>query len=129
MTNLTELSAKATQGVWTAEVEAEPEPDEIANVYICHPMTTCNVTVVATMGTSVGVSERQRRIDAAYITALVNAPRAGRLVEVPEDAVERMAKALCQNALCGKICPCIEFGVFRCANEHPGNRPPQPSAH
>ena len=36
--------------------------------------------------------------------------------------VERVAIALCQNALGGKRCPCAESGVFKCADEHPGHQ-------
>ena len=43
----------------------------------------------------------------------------------PEPAgelVERVARALCQSALGGKLCPCIESGKFACADSHPGQQ-------
>jgi hypothetical protein len=83
---LAALDQAATQGVWSAEIEAETEPGEIANVYICHPETVCDVTVVATMGKSSSNSEYQRRKDAALIVALVNAYRTGKLVFVEEQS-------------------------------------------
>ncbi len=39
---------------------------------------------------------------------------------VDEGQVERVAMALCQTALGGKLCPCREIGKFNCADEHPG---------
>lgn len=36
--------------------------------------------------------------------------------------VERVAKALCENALGGKRCPCKEVGKFNCADEYPGQQ-------
>ena len=38
------------------------------------------------------------------------------------DEIERVAMALCQNALGGKKCPCVEFGKFNCFDEHPGQQ-------
>lgn len=42
----------------------------------------------------------------------------------PDNTEERIAlvgMALCQEALGGKRCPCVEAGAFRCADELPGN--------
>lgn len=36
--------------------------------------------------------------------------------------VARVGMALCQNALGGKQCPCAESGVFKCADEFPGQQ-------
>jgi hypothetical protein len=37
-----------------------------------------------------------------------------------DDMIEAVARALCQNALEGKQCPCAERGVFNCADAYPG---------
>jgi hypothetical protein len=39
-----------------------------------------------------------------------------------DDVIAETAMALCQNALCGKQCPCVEVGAFRCADAHPGEQ-------
>lgn len=36
--------------------------------------------------------------------------------------IEQVATSLCQSALRSKKCPCLESGVFRCADEYPGTQ-------
>ena len=58
--------------------------------------------------------DAMRRFSDAY--------RTGQLVAVADDAVERVGMALCQSALGPKQCPCAESGVFKCADEYPGQQ-------
>ena len=39
-----------------------------------------------------------------------------------EKLIEQVATSLCQSALRSKKCPCLENGVFRCADEYPGTQ-------
>lgn len=39
-----------------------------------------------------------------------------------EELIEQVATSLCQSALRSKKCPCLESGVFRCADEYPGTQ-------
>lgn len=60
------------------------------------------------------------KADPLFVTALVNEYRAGRLVQIDEGMSEKVALALCQNALGPKQCACAEKGVFNCADAYPG---------
>jgi len=42
--------------------------------------------------------------------------------DVEREDHARVAMALCQSALGGKQCPCVQSGVFNCANEYPGQQ-------
>lgn len=78
MTNTTDLRealATATPGPLSVEtqlLENVEEGDEPA-VYVCHPDTICDVTVFATMGTSIIIPLGQKQADAALIVAAINA--------------------------------------------------------
>lgn len=39
-----------------------------------------------------------------------------------DELIEQVATSLCQSALRSKKCPCLESGVFRCADEYPGTQ-------
>ena len=55
-----------------------------------------------------------------FLEALEAEYRAGRLVQIDEEMSEKVALALCQNALGPKQCACAEKGVFNCADAYPG---------
>lgn len=61
--------AQHTRGPWKVEFEAEPEEDRAAEIYVCHPGTVCDVTVVCTMGNSISGLMDQRTADARLIAA------------------------------------------------------------
>lgn len=115
MTNpdLAALSAAATQGEWTAESE---DGDE----WYFGNTDDCMETVVRVGWDALMVAGRANNPDLLLATALVNEYRAGRLVQIDEGMRERVALALCQNALGPKQCACAEKGVFNCADAYPG---------
>lgn len=39
--------------------------------------------------------------------------------EFADDMIERVARAMCQSALGGKVCPCTQSGKFNCREAHP----------
>lgn len=53
---------------------------------------------------------------------LTEAYRNGHLIVKPDREAlrERVALAICQNALGSKQCPCVETGVFKCGHIYPG---------
>ena len=38
-----------------------------------------------------------------------------------DEAIEAAAMAMCDSALGGKGCPCLEKGVFKCSDAHPAD--------
>lgn len=38
------------------------------------------------------------------------------------DLLEQVGMTLCQSALAGKQCPCLEIGVFKCGHAYPGQQ-------
>jgi hypothetical protein len=87
------LVGKSTPGRWHLEVEAEPEIDDLPEVYVCHAGTVCDQTVVARMGLAGQPrhTHQQRQDAAALIVALVNAAPA--LLDTAE-RVGRLEEAL-----------------------------------
>lgn len=77
-----------TPGPWSVEVEAEPGEDCPASIYVCHPNTECDVTVVATMGRAWSVAEQRKMADAHLIAA------APELLEALQEC-EALLRGLC----------------------------------
>lgn len=59
--------AEHTPGPWIVEIEADAD-DHQASIYVCHPGTVCDVTVVCTMGETASVHPKQKLAD-AYLCA------------------------------------------------------------
>lgn len=76
---LAELSAKATQGEW--EVHDYCKPSERRMIWDSPMANTMCIEAV-------------KPDDAEFITTIVNAYRTGKLIALPDDAVERVARAL-----------------------------------
>lgn len=87
---LAELSARASGGQWhhqSGGVTGSPwiSTDNWTRQDGTYVRGGCILNMVA---------HDERQDDAAFIAALVNAYRTGKMIVVPEDAVERMARAL-----------------------------------
>jgi len=85
MQTLDQLSAAATEGEWVAD----------NHVITLSPATTVACLVnYNQFGDEFPIVNEEA--DAAFIVALVNAYRTGQLVAVADDAVERVARAMCE---------------------------------
>lgn len=62
------VAEAAVASPWHVEVEANCD-DQQADIYVCHPGTVCDATVVCTMGTSADVLLAQKLANAARIAA------------------------------------------------------------